>query len=257
MRILERQERLIMGRRDPYFTDHPLTPERIQTFEDAAARSPYANEPDPPRFVEMHRRMVAKLLGYIAPDAALQRYPESDRSVAARYGRAIALYRKGTLGSALLTIDGLIKDAPSDPYFYEAKGQMLFDNGRITDAITAYRRAVQLAPGANIMKVDFARALLEANTPATSQEAVRNLEIARQSESDNFDLWRLTSVGYARLNNPGMTSLARAEMAILTGARAEAQAHADAAIHQLPPNTPAWQRAQDIKAYIDSRPRKR
>ena len=54
-----------------------------------------------------------------------------------------------------------------------------------------------------------------------------------------------------------MTSLARAEMAVLRGNRAEAQAHAAAAERQLPAGTPAWQRAQDIKAYINSRPRKR
>ncbi|MBV8392062.1 MAG: M48 family metalloprotease, partial [Alphaproteobacteria bacterium] len=143
MRILEHQERLMIGRRDPFLTDHPLTPERIAVFEAAAQRSPYANTPDPPRFVEMHRRIVAKLLGFVAPQAALQRYPESDRSVPARYGRAIALYRTGALGSALLTIDGLIKEAPNDPYFHEIKGQMLFENGRVADSITAYRRAAQ------------------------------------------------------------------------------------------------------------------
>ena len=64
------------------------------------------------------------------------------------------------------------------------------------------------------------------------------------------------AAGYSKLNNPGMTSLARAEMAILRGQRGEAQAHAAAAERQLPAGTPAWQRAQDIKAYINSRPRR-
>ena len=41
------------------------------------------------------------------------------------------------------------------------------------------------------------------------------------------------AAGYSRLNNHGMTSLARAEMAILRGNRAEAQAHAAAAERQL------------------------
>jgi predicted Zn-dependent protease len=43
-------------------------------------------------------------------------------------------------------------------------------------------------------------------------------------------------------------------MAILRGQRSEAQAHADAAVRQLQSGTPSWQRAQDIKAYINSRP---
>lgn len=256
LRILEHQERLQIGRRDAYLTDHPLTPDRIDTFERAAARSPYANTPDTPRFIEMHARMVAKLLGFTAPSAALQRYSEGDRSVPARYARAIALYRTGTLGSALLTIDGLLKEHPNDPYFLELKGQMLYENGHVAQAVPEYRRAVQLLPGAGILKVEFAAALLETNNPTNDQEAVRNLEIARQSESDSLELWRLMSIGYARLNNRGMTSLARAEMAVLRGQRAEAQAMADNASRELKPGTPAWQRAQDIKAYIDSRPKR-
>jgi predicted Zn-dependent protease len=42
-------------------------------------------------------------------------------------------------------------------------------------------------------------------------------------------------------------------MAVLRGQRSEAQAHATAASRQLPAGTPAWQRAQDIQAYVRSR----
>ncbi len=256
MRYLEKEERMMIGRRDPYLSTHPLTPDRIATFEDAVAHSPYANVPDSPKFLEMHHRMVAKLMGFITPANALAHFSEADRSVPARYARAIALYRTGALGSALLTLDGLLKESPNDPYFLELRGQMLFENGRIAQSVESYRKAVQLLPGVGVVKVDFARALLELNNPDTDREAIRNLEQAAQTESGNFDLWRLEATGYARLNNPGMTSLARAEMAILRGNRSEAQAHAAAADRQLPAGSPAWQRAQDIKAYIKSRPRK-
>ena len=82
----------------------------------------------------MHHRMVAKLMGFVTPDTALQRFAEADRSVPARYARAIAWYRKGALGSALLGIDGLIKEYPNDPYFHEVRGQMLYENGRAAEA---------------------------------------------------------------------------------------------------------------------------
>ncbi len=256
LKILEHQERLTIGRPTvPYLTTHPLTPDRIATFEDAVAHSPYANVPDSPKFVEMHQRMVAKLLGFTAPDLALARYAESDRSVPARYARAIALYRKGTIGSALLTLDGLLKEHPDDPYFNELRGQILFENGHAAEAVPSYRRAVQLSR-ANIIKIDFARALIESNKPEADREAIRNLDLALQTETDSFDLWRLEATAYSRMGNEGMTSLARAEMAVLKGQRSEAQAHAAAASHQLPAGTPAWQRAQDIQAYVRSRPRK-
>jgi predicted Zn-dependent protease len=202
----------------------------------------------------MHQRMVAKLLGFTAPDIALARYSEGDRSVPARYARAIALYRKGTIGSALLTLDGLIKDYPNDPYFHELRGQILFENGRAAEAVPSYRRAVQLSR-ANIIKIDFARALIETNKPDADREAIRNLDLALQTETDSWELWRLEATAYSRMGNEGMTSLARAEMAVLRGQRAEAQAHAAAASHQLPAGTPAWQRAQDIQAVVRSRSR--
>jgi len=258
LRIMDKQERLSVGRpTNPYLTTHPLTPDRIATFEDAVAHSPYANSPDPPQFVEMHQRMIAKLYGFLSPAAALQRYPEGDRSVPARYARSIALYRQGTLGSALLTIDGLLKEHPSDPYFHELRGQMLFENGHVAESVPSYRRAVQLLPGAGIIKVELARALIETNRPENDREAVRNLDLAAQSESDNFDLWLLEATAYSRMGNEGMTSLARAELALIRGQRAEAIAHANAAVRQLPANTPAWQRAQDIQAYVNSRPTKK
>jgi predicted Zn-dependent protease len=130
---------------------------------------------------------------------------------------------------------------------------MLYENGRAAEAVTSYRKAVQLLPSSAVIKIDFARALLATNNPDNDREAVRNLELASQQESGTFELWRSMAEGYSRLNNPGMVSLARAEMAILRGQRSEAQAHADAAVRQLQSGTPAWQRAQDIKAYISTR----
>jgi predicted Zn-dependent protease len=256
LQTMQREERLQINRRDPYLTTHPLTPERIRAFEEAAERSPYMNTPDTPQFLNMHHRMVAKLMGFITPDAALRHFSEADRAVPARYARAIAWYRKGALGSALLTIDGLIKEYPNDPYFHEVRGQMLYENGRAAEGVASYRRAVQLLPSSGLIKIDFARALLATNNPDNDREAVRNLELASQQEADSFDLWRMMAEGYSKLNNPGMTSLARAEMAALRGQRSEAQVHADTAMRQLAAGTPAWQRAQDIKAYVNSRPSK-
>lgn len=256
LRYLQREEKLAINRRDPYLTTHPLTPERISAFEQAAASSPYANTPDTAQFLMLHQRMVAKLYGFVAPDTALQRYSEADRSLPARYARAIALYRKGALGSALLTIDGLLKEYPNDPYFHEVRAQMLYENGRAAESIPSYRRAVQLAPAAAILKIDLARALLDVSSPDNDREAMRNLDLAMLQESGSFELWRLMASGYSKLGNQGMTSLARAEMAAIRGQRAEAQAHAEAASRQLTAGTPAWQRAQDLKAYINSRPRK-
>jgi len=247
LKTLQREERMQINRRDPYLTTHPLTPERINAFEQAASQSPYVNTPDTPANLNMHHRMVAKLMGFISPETALAKFAEADPSVPAR---------KGALGSALLGIDRLIKEYPNDPYFHEVRGQMLYENGRSAEAVVSYRKAAQLLPSSGLIKIDFARALLATNNTDNDREAVRNLELASQQEPGSFDLWRMTAEGYSKLNNPGMTSLARAEMAALRGNRSEAATHAEAATRQLQAGTPAWQRAQDLKAYISTRPRR-
>ena len=140
-----------MGRRDPYLSTHPLTPDRIAAFEEAAARSPYANTPDSPQFLDMHHRMVAKLMGFI--DARASRCSATPRATAPCRRATPAPSRstaRAALGSALLTIDGLLKEYPNDPYFHELRGQMLFENGRAAESVPSYRRAVQLLPAVGI-----------------------------------------------------------------------------------------------------------
>src|SRR6185437_5107987 len=106
-----------------------------------------SNAPDPPGSADLLRRIKIKLLAFLDPTATtLAAYPPSDRSEIARYARAIAYYRIPDLARALPEIDGLIRDFPSNPYYRELKGQMLFENGRVREAIGPYEQAVKLAP---------------------------------------------------------------------------------------------------------------
>src|SRR6202008_2900004 len=103
--------------------------------------------------IDRLKRIKAKLEAFISPPSStLAAYPERDQSVVARYARAIAYYRIPQLDKALPVIDGLIRDYPKDPYFRELKGQMLFENGRIADAVQPYEEAVRLAPAAPLLR---------------------------------------------------------------------------------------------------------
>ena len=112
-----------------------------------SSSSRYSNAPDPPASIELLKRIKVKLHAFLDdPSTTLAAYPDSDQSVVARYARAIAYYRMPKLDKALPTIDGLIRDFPNDPYFRELKGQMLFENGRMREAMQPYEEAVRLAP---------------------------------------------------------------------------------------------------------------
>ncbi len=108
-----------------------------------------------PAYVEMLDAIKVKLAAFTEPPSTtLAKYPEQDRSVLARYARAIAYYRIPDLDKALPTIDGLIRDYPRDPYFRELKGQMLFENGHIKEAVQPYEEAVRLDPNAPLLRIE-------------------------------------------------------------------------------------------------------
>lgn len=248
LRTLEHQELLSVGRQDPYVRTHPITRERIDHVENALRTSQFANSPESPEFRRMFVRMVAKLKGFLAPPArTLADYKEGDRSVAARYGRAIALFRLADIDRAVALMDGLIAEEPKNPWFHELKGQILFESGRITAAVTPYEKAVRLAPREPLIRIALASAQLETGQKALLPKALANLREAMRHETRYAYGWRQLAIAYGRSGSFGLSALAQAEEALARGRRKEAIAQARRAERKLKKGSAAWLRAQDIK----------
>lgn len=246
--ILGDQEALVSSRQDPYVRTHPLTRDRINFVREQVEKSPWSNTPWPPEWVEMHKRIKAKLFAYLEPPIrTFQRYKETDTSIDARYARAIAYYRKPDLSQALPLIDGLIKDRPKDPYFWELKGQMLFENARGAEAIEPYRKAVKLLPNNALLRIGLGQVLVEAEDPSVLKEAEENLSVAVNLEPEDLTAWHQLGVAYGRDGNEGMASYAFAEYYLLAGKLPEASFHANKAEQILGKHGAIWLRIQDIK----------
>ena len=245
--VLADQELLSVGRQDPYLRTHPITRDRVEAVHAFADRSKWKDAPDPPAFIAAHARMRAKLDGYMEPRLALSKYRESDKGVPARYARAIAYYRLLEIPKALQLLEGLIAEFPQDPYFHELRGQILFENGRVPEAVTSYETAVRLLPDAALIRRDYARAEMETGDPGRLKHAIRDLEQVVRQESDDSGAWRLLGTAYGKDDQIGMASLALAQAAIIRGERREARAHAERAQRLLPHGSPAWLRAEDIR----------
>ncbi len=249
--MLNREEAITVGRRSAYTGTHPLTSSRRSTVANHLALSRYANVPDQPDLVRQHERMVAKLIGFLWPfDKVLERYPETDNSLPGRYARSIARFRRGELDPALELIDSLIQERPSDPYFLELKGQMLFENGRIADALAPYEEAVRLAPNEPLLQIDLARIQIEGNSQELLVTAKANLEQALRTEPENATGWFNLAIANGRLSEIGQMALAQAEHAAIIGDRAAAKAHAERAERELPLGSPGWLRAQDLQQQL-------
>lgn len=244
---LSGQELLSASRQDPYLRTHPLTQNRIEAMEEHVSKSSNSEAGVAPEFDEMHRRMLAKLRAFTESFAVtLGAYKETDGSLESRYARAVAYYRLPNMDKALTLIDGLIKERPDDPYFHELKGQMLFENGRIKEAIESYLVSTRLLPGSALLRIGLARAQLETNDPALLDQAIANLRAAAQQETDSSFTWRQLAIAYGRKGDMGMSSLAMAEEAMLLDKKNDAVFHAGRAEKLLPHGSMGWLQAQDI-----------
>ena len=245
---LQGQELLIGMHKSTYLTDHPLTDERIAYVRDHVEHSPYSEVPDPPAFVAMLGRIKVKLAAFTEPPSTtLADYPASDRSVLARYARAIALYRMPELDQAQTIIDALIRDYPTDPYFRELKGQMLFENGHVADAVEPYEAAVRLAPDAPLLRIELAQVYIENGNPAQNQRAIAYLKDALRNEDKDVEAWHLLATAYGRDNQVGMAALALAEEGLAADNKTNAVQEAKRAEKLLPKNGAAYERAVEIR----------
>jgi len=252
LNILSGQEFLQTSNQDPYVRTHPLTRSRISFMENHVAKSPATNRALPSDFIERHRRMVAKLDGFLdAPEKTLEKYKKEDRSVHARYARAIAMYRLADLGKALPLVDSLISEFPKDPYFVELRAQMLFENGRLEEAMKSYQNAVRLLPGAPLIRTSLAHVLLEMNNPELNDLALANVKHALRVERFMPLAWRLAGTAYGRKKQFGLSAWSLAEYNVLIGRKPLARVQAERALKILKVGSPGWLRAQDIKNQID------
>jgi predicted Zn-dependent protease len=247
MEKLSESELLITSSQTPYMLTHPLSRERMQAIQAHIERSPWSDTPEPPDLVERHHRMLAKLFGFLrSPRETYIRYPESDQSVSARYARSIAYHKEHLDKEAYATIDGLIAEEPENPYFWEVKGQFLFEDGRYDESVVALREATRLLPGQPLILQLLARVLTERAAPGDAAEAVKALNLAIRSEDDDPSAWMLLGKAYALQENLPMADLSSAEFAYLLGREEEARIKAERASQGLPTGSIDWLRAQDI-----------
>ena len=243
--ILSNRQLISARNVDPYALTHPLGQARMSRLRDRAA----ANDapPDTPEEQARLEMIQAKINGFMdAPYTTLRRYPLSDQSEPARYARAVAYYRASDLESARREIDRLIEAHPDNPYFEELLGQMLFEHGRVAEAIEPHRRSVGLAPGHAILKVNLARALVATEDEAKVREAVGILGVALDMEPDNAFAWTELARAQARLGDEPMAALAQAEAYYNSRALPEAHRFATLAAEQLEPGSREHTQALDI-----------
>ena len=223
---LRRNEGNLPGSRDRYLRSHPLTSERIAAMRNHIRQSTIPADQVPEGFAERHARMVAKLVAFLEPyGVTMKLYPISDTSVAARYARAIAAFRNQRSDTAIAEMNALIKEHPKDPYFYDTKGQILFENGKLEEAEKAYARASTLKSDSALILTDYAKTISAQNNSKSLPRAVALLERSRELDDSYTATWRELAIAYGKQGRLGLSYAALAEEASLQGNYKEVLQH--------------------------------
>ncbi len=235
LQVLEDLTLLSAARHPPYLRTHPLTRERLEAIEYHMSRSQFTDSPTPAGLQHAHERIRAKLYAYINPFASTMRaYPETDQSIAARYARALAYSKKPDLEKAIQTIDGLLAEYPNDPFFNEMKGDMLFDHGKVKEAVVFYKSAATLAGNSALLYQRLGQAIIAVGDDSLLEEAITSLRKSLTLERQSAFAWHQLAIAYGRMENFGMAALALAEEAFLQRRFPDAIFHAEKARSLLP-----------------------
>lgn len=245
-----RNLQVISGYRiNPYLQSHPLAAQRIDSLQQRAERSPYFERQDSDAEMERLKLVQAKINGFLQdPNVTLRQYPMSDGSDAARYARSIAWYRASDLDKAIPEIDRLLEKRPENAYFHELKGQMLFEHGRVRDAIEPHDRSTELAPLEPLLKINLARAMIATEDQTLLEPAITELKAAVRVEPRNGFAWAEMARAYDLLGDEARSYLATAEARYAYGAIPDARRFAERARAGLPRGSTEWRQATDILA---------
>jgi len=241
------QEALSDTQQDPFVRSHPISEDRLSALEDRVTSSRFYDKLDSPESIERLKLVQAKLHGFMDdPQLTFNRYPESDKSLYAHYARTVAYHKMGKLDASLAELQMCIDKQPRNPYFWELKGQVLFESGMIEPSIEAYRKSVSLKPGDSFLELGLGQSILGRDSVPAAQEAIPHLQSAIKTRPDLAFPYYQLSVAYGRLNQIGMAELATAQYFDVTGRVEEARMHAIRASQLLKNGSPDWLRAQDI-----------
>lgn len=237
MKFIKSEERLNESA-DSYLRTHPLTQTRVEEM------SRFLTNPKPFRQDESFDLVRAKLIGFLQePDRVLSYY--QGNTLPDLYARSIARYRQHQFQESLEILYELIKKRPDNPYFYELKGQFLFETGQLSLAEEAYQKAYRLKQ-TPLIALSYAQVLLEEDKVEKALTAENLLKSVLHQEPEESLGWRLLARAYDRQGKASYAEYAMAEYDRAGGRVPQAQKRAGRLKDSFPDDPVITQHLRDI-----------
>jgi len=206
--ILEKKERI--SRLNPYNMTHPLSSERKKILEFHVDKNDYKN----PYLEKKLALLQAKLNGFLSSDEHIENIYDKN-SLEFWYSNSIRSHLKGDKKKALEFIDKCIKSNPKNPYFYEIKAQILYENGDGLNSSHNYRKALNLIKSERHFFFGLAKALYLTGGKRNYLESIELLKKYISIEEFPVDAWHFLALCYGKLKEYALSSLALSEKFLL------------------------------------------
>ena len=247
------QENMSEARRFEYFRSHPLSRDRIQNLRFVVEETGLVGTNVDAQTQHEFDMMRAKLIGFLGtPNQVFEEYPMAKKDIASRYARAIFGFRNSDIGTAISEVDSLIAEQPTNPYFHELKGDILFDTGRADESVAAYEVALSYLDHP-LIKISLARSLTARNRQGDLSLAEDALHDALIAEQNNAFAWHQLAITLEKMGRRAEAEYATAESAYNIGDYQRARIFASRALRELEPHSPKFIKARDIVNNTDPR----
>ena len=235
---------------DEYALTHPISQKRVNYIKSHLSdfTSLYQNR-------ELNLKMqfvVAKLKAFLQ-DSNKVLINSSTNSPFDRYARSVAYFKKGEIENSLKELNILIKSFPKNGYFYELKGQVLFESGQITESIKSYHEAIKFLPHTDLVKISMSTSILalRSNDKDLVNFAIKNLKEANKTEKNSGQIFVELAKAYTKLGEIGKSYLSLAELNLLKKDYEKTKKYAKLALEKLEKNDKSNRiKAQDILEII-------
>ncbi len=239
MKLLNENDRLSTYEDSGYLRTHPMTQDRVNDLKR------FMEYPKPLQSDEKFDLIQAKLFGFLEkPDKVLKKY--KGNSLTDIYAQSIALYRQHQFQKAFDKLNILIQKEPKNPYFYELKGQFLFETGQIEESEKYYKKASELKEDSVLIKLSYAQVLLEQNDTTKAKIAEGLLNYVTLHEPDTPFAWQLLGKAYDRQGKNKEAQYTMVEYERTIGKLPVAQERAKKLMDEFSPYSVIYQKLNDI-----------
>ena len=236
---------------DEYSLTHPVSQKRIDYIKANLSAFNNVKKTGPAELVAM-KYVVVKLQAFLSDSDKALKYFNSNSSFD-KYARSVIYFKKGEVKKSITEIDDLIKTEPKNGYFHELKGQILFENGFVKESIKSYKKALEILPNDDLIKIALSASVLALKTDDRElvNFAIKNLNEAKIHEKTNGQIFQELSKAYLKIKEDGKSYLALSELNLLKQDNKKAREYAKMALEKLPKDDKINQlKANDILTIV-------